>query len=237
MSPVLVSWVASVFGAALFFAAGFFAFRRSAATRHSQAQQAHQKLSATLEDTVEQVHQRDQASRALTSQLEKLRQENATLKAAADMERLKQSTALTAREVQVTLGPSRRLKGVASLVDAPVVLNGRELQSLVERIAREGGVLSAVIADDMGLLVASAGAHAEALGALGAFMGPVSQKAQQLLPIHDVVEVVLHDEQQSRITLRRLKTAQTDLVLALMTDGAQGVPVNELMQRASVTKP
>ena len=233
MSPVLVSWVASVFGAALFFAAGFFAFRRSAATRHSQAQQAHQKLSATLEDTVEQVHQRDQASRALTSQLEKLRQENATLKAAADMERLKQSTALTAREVQMTLGPSRRLKGVPSLV----VLDGRELQSLVERIAREGGVLSAVIADDMGLLVASAGAHAEALGALGAFMGPVSQKAQQLLPIHDVVEVVLHDEQQSRITLRRLKTAQTDLVLALMTDGAQGVPVNELMQRASVTKP
>lgn len=230
MNPLFTSWVASLFGAVLFFAAGFFAFRRNAATLHSQTQQAHEKLSAALKDIVE----RDEASRVLTSQLERLRQENLSLKSAIDIERLKQSTP---RDVQVPPVPPRKLKAVAALVDAPVTVNGRELQSLVERIERERGVLAAVIADEMGLLVASAGVHSEALGALGAFMGSVSQKARQLLPLQDVVEVVMHDVQQSRITLRRLKTAQSDLVLAVMADSTQSVTVSELMQRASVMNP
>jgi predicted regulator of Ras-like GTPase activity (Roadblock/LC7/MglB family) len=102
--------------------------------------------------------------------------------------------------------------------EAPISAHIRALQSIVDAETRMGRAKSAVIADELGLLVAASGAtneYGDALAAMGAYLADVGIKTRDMLPLHQVSQVVIRDDHDVTLTVRPL--AADDPGLALVT--------------------
>lgn len=160
--------------------------------------------------------------RARDVQLEQLREE------AARLRRLEEELARTKNELatqteQIRVARSQAYSGKtrarqSTVPDLPISAHVRELQTIVDAETRTGRAKSAVIADELGLLVAASGADSEyvdALAAMGAYLADVGTKTRDVLPLHKVRQVVVRDEHDVTLTVRPL--AADDPGLALVT--------------------
>lgn len=161
--------------------------------------------------------------RTQAEQLEELRQDKARLQnVEADLAGSKRENArltdqvrdLRAQAYASKTPPMRR-------IDAPernISTLGSALQSIVDSEAQSGRVRNAVIADELGLLVAASGSsheYCDALAALGAYLADVGSKTRDVLPLHEVRQVVVRDDRDMTLTVRPL--AATEPGLALVT--------------------
>jgi len=162
---------------------------------------------------------------ARDAELERLRDENARLRALGD------DLAQAQREL-AALGEEARLLRARAFVSGPprkqvqrVALagsSGRALQSIVDAEIGRGRARSAVIADELGLLVAVSGAgheYGDALAAFGAYLADVGAKTRDVLPLHEVRQVTVRDDHDVTLTVRPIEAA--DHSFALVTLGVE----------------
>lgn len=107
-------------------------------------------------------------------------------------------------------------------VRAPGQNAGDVLQALVDGLSGSSGIRCAVVADDLGLVVASRGEWGDEVAAVGALFGRAGLQAQKVLPLHKVQRVTVEDDQNVTLTLRPLQTdgsVEGDLALITLAVG------------------
>lgn len=165
-----------------------------------------------------------ETARTQAEQLEELRQDKARLQnVEADLAGSKRENArltdqvrdLRAQAYASKTPPMRR-------IDAPernISTLGSALQSIVDSEAQSSSVKNAVIADELGLLVAASGSsheYCDALAALGAYLADVGTKTRDVLPLHEVRQVVVRDDRDMTLTVRPLAAAEPGLALVTL---------------------
>jgi hypothetical protein len=93
------------------------------------------------------------------------------------------------------------------------------LQALVDAEIKTGRAKTAVIADEMGLLVAAGGVideYAESLAAVGPYLVDIGAKLQDMLPVCAIAEVIVRDDQDLAVSARPLPLDQPGLALITM---------------------
>jgi hypothetical protein len=109
---------------------------------------------------------------------------------------------------------------------------GGVLQTLVEKVSRLGDIRCAVIADDLGLVVAAHGELSEEVAAVGALFARAGLQAQHVLPLHNVQRVTVEDDQNVQLSLRPLRTdGVKDAELSLITLAVGGGPDPRLVNK------
>jgi predicted regulator of Ras-like GTPase activity (Roadblock/LC7/MglB family)/FtsZ-binding cell division protein ZapB len=191
--------------------------------------------------------QRAKAQRATarSRELERLREENRQLRAErTDLDRLRQALAPdedaspeTAEEQQM----QQRVRALERAVAERAALRDR-VEQLSKRVAEAampgegepaadtsqllGGLASvadlraAVVADDMGLLIAGVGqiAHQEDVAALSGLAGHLAARAQDLLSLGRVEQVQLTDVNDMVLLCRLFESGEEQFALATLTD-------------------
>ena len=127
---------------------------------------------------------------------------------------------LAARAVQ---GKDRRSAA------ADGALGGQAFQRLVEQVGSLDPVRSAVIADELGLVVACHGTHGEELAAIGALFARSGNEARKMLPLDHLQRVIVEDERNISVTVRPLRSADagaddSELTLVTLAVGAEPDP-------------
>jgi predicted regulator of Ras-like GTPase activity (Roadblock/LC7/MglB family) len=165
-----------------------------------------------------------ETARTQAVQLEELRQDKARLQnVEADLAGSKRENArltdqvrdLRAQAYASKTPPMRR-------IDAPernISTLGSALQSIVDNEAQSSSVRNAVIADELGLLVAASGSsheYCDALAALGAYLADVGTKTRDVLPLHEVRQVVVRDDRDMTLTVRPLAASEPGLALVTL---------------------
>ncbi len=148
--------------------------------------------------------------------LARTQDENARLRAAADeLDTQKRRVAELTQEV-ATLGAAGYLARSSHAVAPPAAAGERgSPQDLVEGLRGSAAIRSAVLADEMGFVVASHGEFAETLGAFGAFLAGAATRATAILPVGDVTEVRVRGQHDVTIAARLTPSAGSSrLVLA-----------------------
>jgi hypothetical protein len=161
------------------------------------------------------------------AQIEELRQKTVLLRALED------ELALAKREIGALHEQTRLLRaqafaskpsaaGARPRVPTPTLsATGRTLQTIVDAETRLGRAKSAVIADELGLLVAASttsnanSEYNDALAALGAYLAEFGSRTQDILPLRNLRQVIVRDDQDVTLTVRPL--AMDDPGLALVT--------------------
>lgn len=165
---------------------------------------------------------REQLSRR-DSQLEGLRQHTAQLRS------LEGELAQATREIALLREQNRVLRAqvfvsrpVAPRPRVPTPLlpaTGIALQRIVDGETRSGRARNAVIADELGLLVAASSPSSEyndALAALGAYLADVGSRTQDILPLRKLQQVIVRDDQDVTLTVRPLATDDPGLALVTL---------------------
>ncbi|HET6336517.1 MAG TPA: hypothetical protein VFG30_25010 [Polyangiales bacterium] len=156
-------------------------------------------------------------------QIDSLRDENMKLRAADE------DLSHTKRELAMLNEQHRVLRAQVFIAKPPAAprprtptptlsATGRALQTIVDTETRLGRAKSAVIADELGLLVAASSAtneYNDALAALGAYLADVGSKTRDILPLRKLRHVVVCDDHDVTLTVRPL--AMDDPGLALVT--------------------
>lgn len=96
-----------------------------------------------------------------------------------------------------------------------VDVRGEALRKILDNETRGGEYAGAVITDELGLVVAATGEHAEELAAYGALLAGVGAKTRAGLPIHELRQVTIEDRRDTTLTVRPI--ASTEANLALVT--------------------
>lgn len=171
--------------------------------------------------------------RARDTQLDHLREETVRLhRVEADLERAK-------REISELAEQTRLLRAEAYASHRPptkrperqvtISTRGNALQLIVDDETENGGARSAVIADELGLVVASSGVvseYGDALAAFGAYLADVGTRTRDVLPLHEVRQVVVRDDHDMTLTVRPLATEDPGLALVtLAIDTNRAVPM------------
>ncbi len=95
---------------------------------------------------------------------------------------------------------------------------GHLFQTFVEQVSRMADVRCAVVADELGLVVASHGSLGDEVAAVGALLSRAGGKAIEVLPLRNVHRVTVEDDQRIILTLRPLPTREgRDSDLSLIT--------------------
>jgi hypothetical protein len=103
---------------------------------------------------------------------------------------------------------------------------GDVLQALVDGVSGAAEIRCAVVADDLGLVVASHGELGDEVAAVGALFGRAGLQAQKVLPLHKVQRVTVEDDRNVTLTLRPLVTDESvegDLALITLAVGERKV--------------
>jgi hypothetical protein len=108
-------------------------------------------------------------------------------------------------------------------------LGGQAFQQLVEQVGSLDPVRSAVIADELGLVVACHGTHGEELAAIGALFARSGNEARKVLPLDHLQRVIVEDERNISVTVRPLRSADagaddSELTLVTLAVGAEPDP-------------
>lgn len=101
----------------------------------------------------------------------------------------------------------------------PIDSKSHVLQALVDAEVKTGRAKTAVIADELGLLVAAGGVtedYAESLAAVGTYLVDIGVKLQDMLPICAIAQVIVRDDQDLTVTARPLPLDQPGLSLVTM---------------------
>lgn len=93
---------------------------------------------------------------------------------------------------------NRHEDSVATLLSGGLGAAGPD--ELLRRISADAGVHSAVVSDELGLLVAGSGERAEELAALGGFLAGVGDRARQLGGLGTPTRVVIEDDRHTTLT-------------------------------------
>jgi hypothetical protein len=115
---------------------------------------------------------------------------------------------------------------------------GDVLQALVDGVSGSAEIRSAVVADDLGLVVASHGELSDEVAAVGALFGRAGLQAQKVLPLHKVQRVTVEDDRNVTLTLRPLQTDESvegDLALITLQVGSSGERASEAVRSARPT--
>jgi predicted regulator of Ras-like GTPase activity (Roadblock/LC7/MglB family) len=94
---------------------------------------------------------------------------------------------------------------------------GQALQALVDDLTRRRRVRAAVVADELGLVVASSGNNGDELAAAGVVIAHAGAQAGSLLPVGRLRRVSVQDEHDLTITVCPLAAAEGDLSLVTLT--------------------
>lgn len=173
-----------------------------------------------------------ESARSQTTKLEELRHENARLRQTeeelARVKRELSNLVAQARDLRAQVYASKSVPPPKKRVSSPPKIStlSGALQSIVDSETRSSSVKSAVIADELGLLVAASGASSEygdALAALGAYLADVGTKTRDVLPLHEVRQVVVRDDRDMTLTVRPL--VSDDPGLALVTLSVDPKPI------------
>lgn len=95
--------------------------------------------------------------------------------------------------------------------------HGGTLEALVERVSALGDVRSAVIADDLGLVVVSHGELGDEVAVIGSLLGRAAIQAQRLLPLGTIECLTIEDDQRQVLGVNPL--GREDLTLVTLTSG------------------
>jgi len=115
---------------------------------------------------------------------------------------------------------------------------GDVLQALVDGVSGQAEIRCAVVADDLGLVVASHGELGDEVAAVGALFGRAGLQAQKVLPLHKVQRVTVEDDQNCTLTLRPLQTDESvegDLALITLAVGSSVERTSEAVRSARPT--
>lgn len=88
----------------------------------------------------------------------------------------------------------------AGATPAPATLGAAGPEELLRRLRADRGVHTAVVSDELGLLVAGGGERAEELAALGGFLAGVGDRARQLGGLGTPTRVVIEDDRHTTLT-------------------------------------
>jgi hypothetical protein len=247
-------WLASALGATLFFVAGWLAGRSGRAPLVARAALPPLPLPPSLEPQLAALREQLAGSQTQhardRSTLERVTHDLGAARASVERLRIdlmrsqKQSRDLESeRHLSVTeLGAARgqlarlreelratRQSQRASRAPLQVQATGNKagdvLQALVDGVSGSAEIRCAVVADDLGLVVASHGELGDEVAAVGALFGRAGLQAQKVLPLHNVQRVTVEDDQNVTLTLRPLVTdggVEGDLALITLAVGAAG---------------
>ena len=101
----------------------------------------------------------------------------------------------------------------------PTDSKGHVLQALVDAEIKTGRAKTAVIADELGLLVAAGGVtdeYAESLAAVGPYLIDIGAKLQDMLPVCAIAEIIVRDDQNLSVSARPLPLDSPGLSLVTM---------------------
>jgi predicted RNase H-like nuclease (RuvC/YqgF family) len=186
-------------------------------SERSEAAKASAELEKELASTKESLRARDAELndlRAMRAKLHGVEGELAT--AQRSVTRLsEEARALRSRAFKAT--PAAAEPPVAR--KRPVDSKAHVLQALVDAEVNTGGAKTAVIADELGLLVAASGVteeYAESLAAVGTYLVDIGVKLQDMLPICAIMQVTVRDDQDLLVSARPLPLDQPGLSLISM---------------------
>ncbi|MET0596060.1 MAG: hypothetical protein ABW133_25390 [Polyangiaceae bacterium] len=217
--------ILSLFGAALFFAAGFSAARlhRFEIAGNAMAmvdfddaeREAARREAALREEAQHEVasvaHARDNASQQATA-------------AAAECARLRSEAKAASAEIamlktKIAALEQRAGNDVGSLQPMAIesVPGATSFQGILGRLGKTKGLRAAVIGDVQGLPVASFGDQAESLAGCCGFITQATGKVHDFLQMAGIRRIVVEDERLA--TLTACCVSGTDLFLATLTSG------------------
>jgi hypothetical protein len=210
--------------------------------RERQLEQAHK--AAAVDPEVEKTLRHDLAvaretGRTLEEQRQRLEESNAQLRG--------QLETMTARVAGLTAlereNADLRIRAMAGDLAARVAVQGKDrrssaadaalggqaFQHLVEQVGGLDPVRSAVVADELGLVVACHGTHGEELAAIGALFARSGSEARKVLPLDQLQRVIVEDERNISVTVRPLRstdagTSDSELTLVTLAVGAEPDP-------------
>src|SRR5262249_54975894 len=107
------------------------------------------------------------------------------------------------------------------------VTRGDAFQSILDLETRSDKVHSAVIADELGLVVASTGEYGDALAAFGAYLAEVGAKTREVLPLNELRQVMVRDDHDVTLTVRPLESAENNLALVTLAVGEKRDDIDE----------
>jgi len=239
VSLVLWTWVLSIGGALLFFAAGAAVWRPRAAgdvqlesdrdTLSEEVTRLRRELSGVIRRPVEPAVETESTEmttaiaiatatarsglvpiidpdvaveldglRRRAADADEIRQENVALRAAANRaDGMARRIAELERELELA-----RREGLAARQSRPLpakvprrkATETTAVVALLEDVSRTPGVTSAVIADDLGLLVAGSGDHAVAMAAVGGYLAGVGARTRDLVGMTETTRIVVEDD-------------------------------------------
>ncbi len=94
---------------------------------------------------------------------------------------------------------------------------GQIFQRLVDGAGE--GIDTAVVADELGLVVASRGDHSDALAAFGAYLAHAGARAGEVLPLRDALTVTVQDAARRIVTVRPVASPHSELMLVTLGHG------------------
>ncbi len=103
--------------------------------------------------------------------------------------------------------------------------SGDVLRRLLDRETRNGRLAGAVIADELGLVVASTGEYGDALAAYGAVLAGLGTKTREALPLAQLRQVIVQDDHDMTLTVRPIASAEDHFSLVTLAAG-QPAPGN-----------
>jgi predicted regulator of Ras-like GTPase activity (Roadblock/LC7/MglB family) len=222
LSPLVWMWILSIAGALAFFGAGALVARRPKPAK------------APLERALSEVAALDEDRKRLADEVTRLWHElsevkrvqpAATSPGAKDVEldllrrrvaeagELREENArLRAQVTQMRKAPAPppvphprvRPRATARLETQPALAT---LDAVVAELRADPNVSSAVISDELGLLVAGGGDGAETMAALGGYLAGVGARAQGLLHLDAASRVTVEDDHGKVLTATRLPGA------------------------------
>ncbi|HET8932293.1 MAG TPA: hypothetical protein VFN67_02585 [Polyangiales bacterium] len=186
-------------------------------SERSEAAKASAELEKELASTKESLRARDVELNDLRAMRAKLHTvEGELANAQRSVTRLsEEARALRSRAFKASEAPPEPPTARTRPVDA----KGHVLQALVDAEVKTGRTKTAVIADELGLLVAAGGVtdeYAESLAAVGTYLVDIGAKLQDMLPMCAIAEVVVRDDQDLTVSARPLPLDQPGLSLVTM---------------------
>ncbi|MBW2734398.1 MAG: hypothetical protein JRH20_18580, partial [Deltaproteobacteria bacterium] len=154
--------------------------------------------------------------------LERMREENLQLKSRTEQFSLHEQEMADLREENDGL---RSLGLIKSAVPKPMLDKGGDeglgnaLQRMLGRLTSEHAARAAVLADELGLVVAGLGEDADAMAAVSALFTEINAKIRGVLPLGTLRQLTLTDENELTFAAQPFSTASGDLVLATLLPG------------------
>jgi chromosome segregation ATPase len=199
-------------------------------SERSEAAKASAELERELASTKESLRARDAELndlRAMRAKLHDVEGELATAQRSVtrltEEARTLRSRAFKASEPVIEIPAARK---------RPADSKGHVLQALVDAEVKTGRAKTAVIADELGLLVAAGGVtdeYAESLAAVGSYLVDIGMKLQDMLPMCAIAQVSVRDDQDLTVSARPLPLDQPGLSLVTLGEDRDKVALSDIL--------